>query len=464
MDLQQLSAPKGLMGRGTDSVTRRWVQLVARSNGKVDGMGLDRPGVVSLKQGIKLPDIKPQTPVASLDRNAWATRNETFSVMDVAPLVGMSPTFIAKVLGRGARLSVEDVLTLLDQDAFSETFLPRSKVLDFLTNERVAQAADYQSTTAHLLIEGNVTETLALLEPGTVQCVVTSTPYWGLRIYKDSKLVRWADGEECAYGHEQTPEGFIRHSVQILFQLRDVLTDDGSIWWNIMDSYNTRTQIRGNAAEALRAMQGKDPKSWGDHAARRYSAGHSYLKDGELSMIPVQIAQRASRIGLFVKSLITWAKTSSMPEPQRSRVSRGSEFVIHLTKTRTPKFDREAYRRVAPALGGRNIGYESDKLADVWVLPTSNGKNGHGAQFPTALPGRCIALSTAPNDLVLDPFVGSGNSGVAARALGRRFIGIDVSPEYIGIAEAAIQSVPQSGFASVRDTAAHQDLPMTAEL
>lgn len=452
------------MSRTAVSATRRRVRLRATSNGKVDIMGSDRPGVVALKQGVQLPDIKPQTPVAALDRRAWATREETFSVADVAPLVGMAPTFISKVLGRRRHLRVDDVLTLLDQDAFSETFLPRSKVLDYLIAKRETPAVDHQTTAAHLLIEGSVTEALDLLEPGSVQCVVTSTPYWGLRIYKDSKLVRWADGEECAYGHEQTPEGFIRHSVQILFQLRNVLAEDGSIWWNIMDSYNTRTQIRGNAAEALRAMQGKDSKSWADHDARRYSAGHSYLKDGELSMIPVQIAQRASRIGLFVKSLITWAKTSSMPEPQNSRVSRGSEFVIHLTKTRTPKFDREAYRRVTPALGGRNIGYESDKLADVWVLPTSSGKNGHGAQFPTALPGRCIALSTAPNDLVLDPFVGSGNSGVAARALGRRFIGIDVSPQYIGIAEAAISSTPQSGFAAATDASTHQDLPMTGEL
>jgi DNA modification methylase len=452
------------MGPALIPATRSRVRIPATSNGKVDTMGPDRPHVVSLKQGVQLPDIKPQTPVAALDRSAWLSREETFSIAEVAPLVGMAPTFIAKVLGRRAQLTVHDVLTLLDQDAFSETFLPRSKVLGYLTAEREAPAVDYQTTAAHLLIEGNVTEALDLLEPASVQCVVTSTPYWGLRIYKDSKLVRWADGEECAYGHEQTPEGFIRHSVQILFQLRNVLAEDGSIWWNIMDSYNTRTQIRGNAAEALRAMQGKDSRSWADHAARRYSAGHSYLKDGELSMIPVQIAQRASRIGLFVKSLITWAKTSSMPEPQNSRVSRGSEFVIHLTKTRTPKFDREAYRRVTPALGGRNIGYESDKLADVWVLPTSSGKNGHGAQFPAALPGRCIALSTAPNDLVLDPFVGSGNSGVAARALGRRFIGIDVSPQYIGIAETAISSVPQSGFAAATDASTHQDLPMTGEL
>lgn len=429
-------------------------------------MGTDGPRVVALKQAVQLPDIKPQTPVASFARDGWRERTETFSVDDVAPLVGMAPTFIGKVLGRRDRLSVGDVIALLDQDAFSETFLPRSKVLDYLTSERGNATAEHISTDAHLLVEGNVTEALDLIEPGSVQCVVTSTPYWGLRIYKDSKLVTWADGEECAYGHEQTPEGFIRHSVQILFQLRRVIADDGSIWWNIMDSYNTRTQIRGNAAEALKAMQGKDSKSWADHAARRYSAGHSYLKDGELSMIPVQIAQRASRIGLYVKSLITWAKTSSMPEPQNSRVSRGSEFVIHLTKQRTPKFDRDAYRRVRPALGGRNIGYESDKLADVWVLPTSSGKNGHGAQFPTALPGRCIALSTGPNDLVLDPFVGSGNSGVAARALGRRFIGFDVSPQYIGIAEEAIGAVKESGFAAAAsvDAAVPQNLPMTGEL
>jgi DNA modification methylase len=421
---------------------------------------------VALRPGPELPDIKPHTPIGSLDRAAWHGRPETFALSDVAPLVGMSEIFIQKVIGRHARLTVQQVMALLDQDAFNETFLPRSKVLEFLVGERPEPPAEGQTTDSHLLIEGSAHEALDLLAAGSVNCVVTSTPYWGLRIYKDSTPVKWADGESCVYGHEQTPEGFIRHSVQILYQLRRVLSDDGSIWWNIMDSYNTRTQIRGNAAEALAAMQGKDRRKWSDHAARRYSAGHSYLKDGELSMIPVQIAQRASRVGYYVKSLITWAKTSSMPEPQNSRVSRGSEFVIHLTKSRTPRFDKEAYRRTRPALGGRNIGYEADRLSDVWVLPTSSGKNGHGAQFPTALPGRCIALSTDVNDVVLDPFVGNGNTGVAARALGRRFIGIDVSPQYISIAGDAISAVPGSGFevASGRNKTAVQDLPMTGEL
>jgi DNA modification methylase len=416
-------------------------------------------------QPVELRDIKPRTPVASLDREGGLDHPGRFAIDDVAAVVGMSRVFIDKVVGRRDSLSAADVVALLDQDAFAETFVPRSRVLTYLAGlPRAAEAGAPIATDSHVLVEGSVTDTLTRLVPGSVQCVVTSTPYWGLRIYKDSTLVDWADGETCAYGHEQTPEGFIRHTVQILFQLKPVLTADASVWWNLMDSYNTRTQIRGNAAEALRAMEGKEERSWHEYDSRRYSAGHSYLKDGEQCLIPARVAERASRIGYFVKSVITWAKQSSLPEPQNSRVSRGLEYVLHLSVTRTPKFDRAAYRRVQPAFGGRSVGYEPDKLSDVWVLPTSTGGSGHGAQFPVALPGRCIALSTTPGDLVLDPFVGSGNSGLAARALGRRFIGIDVSPTYLAAAEERIAAVKATGFAAAAEEAARpnpqQDLPM----
>ena len=414
---------------------------------------------------VKLPDIKPQTPATSLDRRAWQGHQGTFAIEQVAPVVGMSRTFIQKVLGKRGGLTARDVLLLLDQDAYGETFVRRSQVLDHLT---LAPEPDTSlgllEVETHALAQGNVIDVLRRVNPGTVQCLVTSTPYWGLRMYEDSTLVEWADRETCAYGHEQTPEGFIRHTTQILLQVKPLLTPDASVWWNLMDTYNTRTQIRRSAVEALRAMQGKDGRTWAEHDARRYSAGHSYLKDGEQSMIPSRVAERASRIGYHVKSIITWAKQSSLPEPQNSRVSRGLEYVIHLAPTRTPKFDKTAYRRVQPALGGRSVGYEPDKLSDVWVLPTSNG-GGHGAQFPLALPGRCISLSTEPGDLVLDPFVGSGNAGVAARALGRKFLGIDVSNKYLAIAEEKIAAIKGSGFeAAAQDTSAespHQGLPMT---
>lgn len=372
----------------------------------------------------------------------------------VGPAVGMSKTFIARVLGaKLAAVTADQVLELLDQDAYAETFVRRSQVLDYLlqaaaqqpaTGSRNVDAAD-PAVAPVTLLQGDARDLMATLAPGSVDCVVTSTPYWAMRVYKASQFITWADGEVCPYGHEQTPEGFVRHTTELLHRLMPVLSAHGSVWWNVMDTFNTRTQIRGNAAEALRAMQGLDKRAWAEHESRRYSAGHSYLKDGEQCQIPAQIASRASRLGYYVKSTITWAKPYTTPEPQKSRVSRSLEYVLHLAKHRTPTFDREAYRQLPPALGGRNTLLETDKLSDVWHLATSQG-GGHGAQFPLALPARCIGLSTKVGDVVLDPFVGSGTTGVAARSLGRKFVGIDVSPEYLANADQAIGMVKDSAF------------------
>lgn len=392
-----------------------------------------------------LPNIYPRTAIARLDREAYRGREETFPVGEVAPVVGMAVSFIKRVLGSKKFLTADDILELLDQDAFAETFVPRSRVLDYLFADRdeVSREQQLSDDDAWSLIHGDFLQVVDTLPEASVQCVVTSTPYWGMRIYKDARTVRWADGEECAFGHEQTPEGFIRHTVEILHRLRPVLTDSASIWWNLMDTYMTRTQIRGNAYEALQAMDGRNRKQWSDHEHHRYSAGHSYVKDGEQCGIPALVAERASRVGYYTKSIITWAKINSLPEPQNSRVSRNLEYVLHLSTRRAPKFDKTAYRRLGASLGGRNPLYESDKLSDVWVIPVSSGGDGHGAQFPMALPGRCISISTDPDDVVLDPFMGSGNAAVAALSLGRRVIGVDVSQQYLAIAESKIQQLEQ---------------------
>ena len=381
-------------------------------------------------------DIKPRTSAAALNRERYARLERSYGIGDVAKAVGMSPTFIRKIVGKRSRVTVAHVLDLLDQDAFRETCVPRSRVIEFL-EERLAREEPTRRAPNPAGCElrlGHAPDLIRSVPDASVQCVVTSTPYWGMRAYADAHAAAWADGAVCPYGHEQTPESFVRHTVEIIGELARVVTDDGSIWWNVMDSFNTRTQIRGSASEALTAMQGGDARSWGEHQTRRYSAGHSYLKDGEQCLIPAMIAERASRIGLWVKSMITWAKTSSLPEPQTSRVSRNLEYVIHMAKQRTPKFARAPYETAAPAYGGRDERHESAKLSDVWVLNTSAGGDGHGAQFPVSLPGRCIALTTDPGDLVLDPFVGSGNSGVAALHHGCRFLGFDVSPTYLAVA------------------------------
>jgi len=402
-----------------------------------------RQGSVYVDWDEALPDIKPYTPISRLQPERYQGLTARFPLSLAAAVVGMSETFVRKVCGAKTTLDIPDMLLLLEQDAFGETIVPRSGVIDYLIRAQSASATTSSTPTlnrGYALVHGNSLQVIPTLQPDSIRCVVTSTPYWGMRIYKQPRFTEWADGEICPYGHEQTPEGFVRHTTEILLSLREILTLDGSIWWNVMDTFNTRTQIRSNSAEALRAMQGKDARSWADHECRRYSAGHSYLKDGEQCMIPGKIAERASRLGFFVKSIITWAKTSTLPEPQESRVSKNLEYILHLTKFRTPLFNKEAYRTLPIGLGGRNASWETDKLSDVWTLSTSSGRDGHGAQFPIALPARCIALSTNEGDTVLDPFVGAGNSGVAARALSRRFIGIDVSEEYLATAEKRISN------------------------
>lgn len=390
-----------------------------------------------------LKDIHPRTPISALTCDYSDEQLEkTFDDHLVAALCGMQPIFVRKVLGvRRGPISLKDVLRLLEQDAFRETFVPRSKIPEYLlTRNEQQQVEKLDVSERHHLLQGSAKTLIHRLVESSVRCVVTSTPYWGTRLYKEPFKVKWADGEVCPLGHEQTPEGFIRHTIEILYLLKRVLASDGSVWWNLMDTYNTRTQIRMNAAETLRAMNGQDPRSWKDYECRRYSAGHSYLKDGEQCMIPSRVAARASRIGYWVKSTISWSKEGSMPETVNTRVTREVEYIIHLTLQRSPYFDKPAYRRLERNLGGRNPDFEADKITDIWCLPTSSGSDGHGAQFPLALPARCIALSTEEKDLVLDPFVGAGTTSLAAEKLNRRSIGFDVSHTYLEVAQQRLKA------------------------
>lgn len=391
------------------------------------------------------PDIHPRSSVSGWDRPDGVD-DYAFSIDEVAPVVGLQPAFVRRVIGPSKSLGFRDIERLLLLDDAAETFVPRSKVVAYF--ERLASLKRVDQLRPHNIalnqvICGDAHKLIPSLNDESIDCVVTSTPYWAVRIYGTPKLVEWADGEVCSYGHEQTPEGFIRHSVEILYLLKSKLVKHGSIWWNVGDTFNTRTQIRGNAAETLRAMKGLDRRRWTEHNCRRYSAGHAYLEDGEQSLIPQRIAERASRIGYMVRSMISWSKDGSMPEPTKSRVTKAVEHIIHLTKVRTPYFDKESYRTTPAMLGGRNPLFEHDKVTDVWHLPTSSGGGGHGAQFPLSLPGRCISLSTKVNGVVLDPFAGSGTSGLAALKLKRQFVGFDVSQEYVDLANKKLAQAGQ---------------------
>ena len=403
-------------------------------------------------------NIYPKSPIRRLRREDYADELDTaIDTVAVAAVVGMSYNFVVRAIGlssgsRPRTVTLNQVFELLDLDEYEETFVPRSMVPDYLlraaSTQRDAKAtggpiqapADPLSPT---LVRGHAGDLVRRLEPGSIRCAVTSSPYWGMRLYDDPRVVQWGDGEHCSYGFEQTPEGFIRHTVELLYLLKPALTKDGSVWWNLMDTYNTRTPIRGSSREKLKAM-GDDPEyalGWTDHAACRHSAGHMYLADGELAMIPARVAQRASRIGYRVKSYITWNKDTT-PEPVKSRVTRQAEVILHLAAGETPYFDKSVWPNLDARLGGWNAPYESgEKITDVWYLPTANGKNGHGAEFALSLPGRCISLTSKPGDLVLDPFVGSGTSVLAAMELGRRSIGFDTSQTYLATAHRRVKQV-----------------------
>lgn len=382
-------------------------------------------------------DIKP---ISSIATPSTEITDSTYDVATVAPLVGMSVNFLKRITGNSSAISETMILDLLNQDSFSETFVPRSKILPYLREKR--NSVTFNKLEENNLYKGDALDLIDRLSEKSIQCVVTSTPYWAMRIYDVILERKWADGEECAFGLEQTPEAFIRHSVELLYHLMPKIKEEGSVWWNVMDSYNTRTQIRNNAAEALYAMQGHDSRSWKDYKYKRYSSGHSYLKDGEQCSIPQRIAERASRIGYYLKSTISWCKTASMPEPQQSRVSRNVEYILHLSVKRTPYFDKSSYLTTPPHLGGKQS-FESEKLSDFWHLPTSSGGDGHGAQFPTQLPGRCISLSSKPGDVVLDPFIGSGTTAEVAIKLNRKYIGFDICDDYLETARKRINEANQ---------------------
>ena len=312
-------------------------------------------------------DIKPVTLIATPRRDFTdAERQRRFPFDLVTALVGMSPTFVRRVTGRSDDLGFEDVLLLLDQDAYAETFVPRSGIIPYLLNRQESAGTPISLDQPHQIVQGNALELIGRLPDRSVQCVVTSTPYWGMRLYDTHFEVAWADGEVCAFGNEQTPEAFVRHTIELLYVLKPKMELDGSVWWNLMDTYNTRTQIRENAAETLYAMQGLDARGWHDHAARRYSAGHSFLEDGEQCLIPSRVAERASRIGYLLKSQIFWKKDVSMPETVKTRVTREAEHILHFTLQRSPYFDKEAFRTLPQRLGGRNPLKESDKITDIW--------------------------------------------------------------------------------------------------
>jgi site-specific DNA-methyltransferase (cytosine-N4-specific) len=256
-----------------------------------------------------------------------------------------------------------------------------------------------------MIFEGDVEAVLRRLPDACVQCIVTSPPYWGLRDYADADQI----------GLEPSLPHYIDRLRSVFAEARRVLKQDGVLWLNIGDGYTS-----GN-----RGWRAPDKKNPARAMAVRPDTPDG-LKPKDLLGIPWRLAFALQDDGWYLRSDIIWHKPNVTPESVKDRPTRAHEYLFMLTRSERYFYDREAIME-------REGGGERNRRT-VWSINTQPFADAHFATFPPALVEPCILASTRPGDFVLDPFFGSGTSGLAAQQLDRRYVGIELRREYIEIA------------------------------
>lgn len=254
------------------------------------------------------------------------------------------------------------------------------------------------------ILTGDCRQLLRTLPPESVQCCVTSPPYWGLRDYAHPLQI----------GAEPSPEEYVTHLVEIFREVWRVLRKDGTLWLNIGDGYARNggtgkcgpNAVVANTRKLIQKRNCKVPPCWG-------------LKDRDLMGLPWRVAFALQADGWLLRSKITWVKKTAMPESVKNRPTNTTEDVFLLARSPNYYYDAEAVREPTGA-----------NLRNCWILGPDVGGKGHPAVFPRELARRCILLGSRPGDTILDPFGGSGTTGEVAQQEGRRAILIELNPEY----------------------------------
>lgn len=300
------------------------------------------------------------------------------------------------------------------------------------------------------LFHGDALEVLRDLPAVSVDCCVTSPPYFGLRDY----------GVEGQYGLEPTPAAYVDRLVELFGEIRRVLSDDGTAWLNLGDSYAGKA----NAGATFDRHRGHGHRA-GIVAAQRNMLEHAPYKS--LLGIPWRVALALIDDGWTLRNDVIWTKPNAMPESIDDRLSGRHEHVFLLTKGPRYWFDldpiREKRKHEAPPIQSPTYGeaikgpqhdrhgqrgdrfggnpasmhvtgvYQTDgrNPGDVWAINTAKFPDAHFAAMPPVLAERCVLAGCKPGGTVLDPFSGSGTTGLAALKHGRRYIGIDLNAEYL---------------------------------
>jgi len=238
------------------------------------------------------------------------------------------------------------------------------------------------------------------------RCCITSPPYYGLRNYGD---------EDNQIGQEQTPEEYIQEMVKVFRLVRDCLTDDGTLWLNIGDSYYNYRPGKGQALVQQTVSNSKQDLP--DKCARRGNKLKGY-KEKDLIGIPWMLAFALRADGWYLRQDIIWSKGNPMPESVRDRCTKSHEYLFLLSKSQNYYFDVDTIKE------------QSRRKRSVWNVNVKPNRQAHFATYPPELITPCILAGSEENDIVLDPFMGSGTTAMVSRALGRYYIGCELHEEY----------------------------------
>lgn len=301
---------------------------------------------------------------------------------------------------------------------------------------------------------GDSLEIVRTFPDESIDCVVTSPPYYGLRDY----------GVDGQIGLEDTPQEYIQRLVDLFREIRRCLKKDGTLWVNLGDSYagNCSRTSTGRAGYGL-PREGVFTKGGG-------------LASKQLMGIPWRFAFAMQDDGWYLRQDIIWSKPNPMPESCTDRCTKSHEYIFLLSKSEKYYFDNVAIQEEAvtqsdPRTGNRfeydgkrkgdegtgNRAFVSLKTSDdgvvvrnkrdVWVVTLKANKEAHFATYPQELITPCILAGCREGGVVLDPFMGSGTTGIVARKLNRKYVGCELNPEYHKMAERRIFNEGENLFA-----------------
>jgi DNA modification methylase len=310
----------------------------------------------------------------------------------------------------------------------------------------------YYKTKLGKLYQGDAVDAAKLKEEA--QCLITSPPYWGQRNY----------GVDSQLGIEDSPESYIKHLANIIESVGSIVKNTGIIWVNIGDTYKASGSVV--IKQEFTNAHGKKVE---ETYIKPQNNKHEYIQPKSLVGIPWRFAFEMQKRKWLIRQENIWYKRNPQPESVKDRLTNAHEHIFMFTKTQKYFFNHKASLEktsgkiygVSNKLHGGSSKYveqtmmrkgskqcyytaeDGTKLRhgrDVWEIPLKPNKHSHIAPFPLQLVKKCIRISTKENDVVIDPFIGSGTTAIAAEMLNRRWIGIELKTEYCEIIKKRLQS------------------------